>query len=390
MKGLFKFLAPFAPDYSGAVSVLFELGGLIVIYDAGGCTGNICGYDEPRWYGSKTALLSAGLRDMDAIFGRDDKLIEKIKDAAENLPCRFIAIICTPAPAVIGTDFKALARAVHNSTCKPVITVGTNGMDLYDKGQDKAYISLFEAFTADNAEEEHTADIGVIGATPLDMPDPESGLFIEKTLRAWGYSAACYGMGAGLDEIKRAGNTACNLVVSPSGFKTARWLKDRFGTPYTAGFPLLGSKDPLHIKIINSIGGNYDAERENTSSIINTNKRVGQNVNLLIIHQQVIANSLRECLAAADIHVNASVATWFMLDKQDSKTTDTVLKEEDDLRDIVCKQKFDIIVGDPLLKRAIPKWSGLYLDLPHYAVSGRLYGSTDIACVMDRIKSYAS
>jgi len=53
MKGLFKFLAPFAPDYSGAVSVLFELGGMIVVYDAGGCTGNICGYDEPRWYGKK-------------------------------------------------------------------------------------------------------------------------------------------------------------------------------------------------------------------------------------------------------------------------------------------------------------------------------------------------
>ena len=66
MRGLRKYLTPFAPDQSGAVSVLYEFGGIIVICDAGGCTGNICGFDEPRWFESKSALFSAGLRDMDA------------------------------------------------------------------------------------------------------------------------------------------------------------------------------------------------------------------------------------------------------------------------------------------------------------------------------------
>ncbi|MFR6749037.1 MAG: hypothetical protein ACLUS5_19360 [Roseburia faecis] len=35
MRGLRKYLTPFAPDQSGAVSVLFELGGIVVICDAG-------------------------------------------------------------------------------------------------------------------------------------------------------------------------------------------------------------------------------------------------------------------------------------------------------------------------------------------------------------------
>ena len=34
MRGLRKYLTPFAPDQSGAVSVLFELGGIVVICDA--------------------------------------------------------------------------------------------------------------------------------------------------------------------------------------------------------------------------------------------------------------------------------------------------------------------------------------------------------------------
>ena len=81
MRGLRKYLTPFAPDQSGAVSVLYEFGGIIAICDAGGCTGNICGFDEPRWFESKSALFSAGLRDMDAILGRDDKLVAKLADA---------------------------------------------------------------------------------------------------------------------------------------------------------------------------------------------------------------------------------------------------------------------------------------------------------------------
>ena len=57
------------------------MGGICVICDAGGCTGNICGFDEPRWFGSQSAVFSAGLRDMDAILGRDDRLVEKLFDA---------------------------------------------------------------------------------------------------------------------------------------------------------------------------------------------------------------------------------------------------------------------------------------------------------------------
>ena len=108
--GFRRFTTPFAPDQSGAVSVLYDMGGICVICDAGGCTGNICGFDEPRWFGSQSAVFSAGLRDMDAILGRDDKLVEKLADAARMIPASFAAIVGTPVPAVIGTDYRALCR----------------------------------------------------------------------------------------------------------------------------------------------------------------------------------------------------------------------------------------------------------------------------------------
>ena len=83
------------------MSGLFLLGGSIVICDAGGCAGNVCGFDEPRWFEQKSAVFSAGLRDMDAILGRDDRLVAKLVDAAEKVEAGFATIVGTPVPAVI-------------------------------------------------------------------------------------------------------------------------------------------------------------------------------------------------------------------------------------------------------------------------------------------------
>ena len=47
---------------------------------------------------------------MDAILGRDDRLVAKLADAAEKLDVTFAAVIGTPVPAVIGTDYRALER----------------------------------------------------------------------------------------------------------------------------------------------------------------------------------------------------------------------------------------------------------------------------------------
>jgi len=166
MRGLRKYLTPFAPDQSGAVSVLYEFGGIIVICDAGGCTGNICGFDEPRWFESKSALFSAGLRDMDAILGRDDRLVAKLADAVTKLDAKFAAIIGTPVPAVIGTDYHALKRMTEKKVDLPILTVDTDGMELYDKGEEKAWLELFRVFSGEK-EDVIPGNIGIVSGNVL-------------------------------------------------------------------------------------------------------------------------------------------------------------------------------------------------------------------------------
>ena len=187
MKGLWKYISPFAPDDSGAAAVLYGLNGIVVICDAGGCAGNICGFDEPRWFsGRKSAVFSAGLRDMDAILGRDDRLVEKLCDAAETIDASFAAIIGTPVPAVIGTDYKALKRMAEKKLDMPVITIDTTGMDYYDKGIERAYGALFPAFADKNLKPEADT-VGILGAVPLELMHPGDIEWISQSLAEEGW-----------------------------------------------------------------------------------------------------------------------------------------------------------------------------------------------------------
>lgn len=340
MKGLWKYLTPFAPDQSGAVSVLYELGGILVVCDAGGCTGNICGFDEPRWFQSKSALFSAGLRDMDAILGRDDRLVQKLSDTADQLEANFAAIIGTPVPAVIGTDYRALRRMAEKKVKIPILTVDSSGMSFYDSGEEKAYLELFRRF-AEEALPVEPGRIGVIGVTPLDMSDVQAGEKLSEKLKAEGWEHVdCYGMGAGLEEIRQASRNGKNLVVSPAGLKAAQYLKKMFGTPYEVRNPLAEIEVP-------DVQG----------------KRV------LIVHQQVTANTLREKLLKEGAE-KVVTATWFMKKQELSQPEDVLLREEDDLVSLVQNGDFHLLIGDKVLWEMVPGYETV--DLAHFAVSGRL------------------
>lgn len=381
MKGLRKYLTPFAPDQSGAVSVLYELGGMLVICDAGGCTGNVCGFDEPRWFETRSAVFSAGLRDMDAILGRDDRLVAKLADAAEKLDVTFAAVIGTPVPAVIGTDYRALERMLSKKTDLSVLTVNTDGMELYDRGEEKAYLALFGRFAGENVDVEpgniektQTAEscdgkrngknedvsvdiedrprVGIIGMTPQDVSDLKAAEKIRKLYADQGLRAVCYGMGDGLDEVRNASLAAKNVVVSPAALKAAQYLQKKFGTPYEIAYPLVSELVPEV---------NYQGKK------------------ILIVQQQVIANAVRkEIEKRTGEKETITTATWFMrkeeilTDLNVDAVDDISLKEEDDFISLVEKEGYDVIFADPCMERMIPGFEGVFIPLTHFAVSGKL------------------
>ena len=344
MRGLRKYLTPFAPDQSGAVSVLYEFGGIIVICDAGGCTGNICGFDEPRWFESKSALFSAGLRDMDAILGRDDRLVAKLADAVTKLDANFAAIIGTPVPAVIGTDYHALKRMTEKKVNLPILTVDTDGMELYDKGEEKAWMELFRVFAGEQ-EEVIPGTIGILGMTPQDISDLRAADRIRARFAEEGKMAVCYGMGNGLDDVKHVSSVEKHMVVAPAALEAAKYLERKFGTPYEIGYPLV-------------------------DELVADTDHAGKKV--LVVAQQVIGNTIRADIQKKAPDAQVTVASWFMMKPELRHEGDLHLRDEDDYIELVNTGDFDVIYADHCMERMTPGYSGTFVDTVHFAVSGRL------------------
>ncbi|MBQ8921885.1 MAG: hypothetical protein IJ060_06965 [Oscillospiraceae bacterium] len=338
MKKLLKHMSPLAPDDSGACGVLYEMGGITVICDAGGCAGNVCGFDEPRWHTKKSALFSAGLRDMDAILGRDDLLVHKLSLICGQIDAPFTAIVGTPVPAVIATDFHALERMSERKTGLPCLTLETDGTRRYDYGEALAYDTLFRRFAAEQYPVK-PGSLGVIGVTPLNTGFITAEPLL-RSLSGKGYSEiTCFGMDSGLEAVIRASECESLLVIAPSGLKAAQYLQKNFGTPFSVGYPCLPAET---VRAASALRG----------------KRV------LIIHQQFAANALREHLTDCE----ADCAAWFKQEKQYALPGDFRIAEEETL--VQAAERYDVIIADAVMRRIVPRFAGEWIDFPHYAVSG--------------------
>lgn len=378
MKGLYRYLSPFSPDQSGAVAVLYELGGIIVILDAGGCAGNICGFDEPRWGHKQSAVYSAGIRDLDAILGRDERTIDKVGGAVEAVGnANFIALIGTPVPAVVGTDLKALARMCEKKFGLPTLAIETYGMEYYDKGAELTYMTLIKALengTFDSVFEAqglpkpsefceklrkepperdwfrvHT--VGALGATPLDLLGLDGAERQRERIAEvyTGASVKTFGMDSGLFDLLTLFTADRHVVISPSGLKAARYLEQRYGIPFEAEYRI-GNE------VLNGI---YRAI---------TDIMLPSEANVLVLHQQMVGNQIREILPC-----QATVGTFFELDPELAEPRDIKFTGEDEFLAFVKDGNFNVILGDPMYRMALKWWKGLFLPLPQYSVSGEAH-----------------
>ena len=275
----------------------------------------------------------------------------------------------------------------------PVKTFVTDGMELYDVGEEKAWLELFRTFAEkkmiDEASErikpnldieKKQGKIGVLGLTPQDISDLQAPKKIREYYQEKeGKEAICYCMGEnvcrstdGLDNHRIAGEVEKNIVVSTAALAAAKYLEKTFGTPYEVTYPIVEELVP-----------DMDYRRKK----------------ILIVHQQVIGNAMRAEIRrrcqkvngdpAVDNNAVITVASWFMMKQELSEEGDISLREEDDYMELIKKEDYDIVFADPMMKRMTEdayKMAGtgyvadaheterkrIFIDATHFAVSGKL------------------
>lgn len=360
MKNLWISLPAYAPDYSGICSALFDLGGISVLHDASGCTGNYTGYDEPRWFGSSAKVFCSGLREIDAVMGNDEKLLDNVIKAGSLFPPSIYTVIGSPVPMVIGSDMRGIARELEARTGVPSFGFPANGLQLYDRGISDALCALIRRFTKPAASV-IPRGINLLGTNPLDLGAGNNAENLAEVLTGRGFTVVGrMMMGASLEQVAALSEAQVSLVVTVSGFEAAKLLWESFGIPYVVGIPMAGCED-----VFSALEATL---RDGQCRVIRDDAADG----VLIVGEQVIANGLRRAIRNHAPQLGVTVAAMTAFEDSLAGKGDLAAPEEEQLLDLLESGRFHTLIGDPVFGDILPESMRL-IPLPHPALSSKLY-----------------
>ena len=375
-----RVLSTYSADNFGVCSALYELGGLVVMHDASGCNSTYNTHDEPRWYNMDSLVFISGLTEKNAIFGNDDKLISDLVTAAHEFHPRFIAVCGGPLPHIIGTDFRAVAKAVERQCGIPTFGFQTNGMDSYISGAGQALEALVSMMPGKEVDTDafdlfrNNADsvkVNILGVTPLDFSMNGSVEELRKLLERKGFKVgSTWAMGDDLDHLLKSADASVNLVVSAVGLRAAAAMEKRFGIPYVIGLPA-GKK--VTERIADELRSKAVCDREHIDHAAEPQSpEQCQNADILIIGEPVQSLAIRETLSVSFGMENIRIISpMHGLSKEIVNLGCEKVELEDELREACASAKH--VIADPLYARLLPNERDKFIFLPHVAYSGRYY-----------------
>ncbi len=375
-----RVLSTYSADNFGVCSALYELGGLVVMHDASGCNSTYNTHDEPRWYNMDSLVFISGLTEKNAIFGNDDKLISDLVTAAHEFHPRFIAVCGGPLPHIIGTDFRAVAKAVERQCGIPTFGFQTNGMDSYISGAGQALEALVSMMPGKEVDTDafdlfrNNADsvkVNILGVTPLDFSMNGSVEELRKLLERKGFKmGSTWAMGDDLDHLLKSADASVNLVVSAVGLRAAAAMEKRFGIPYVIGLPA-GKK--VTERIADELRSKAVCDREHIDHAAEPQSpEQCQNADILIIGEPVQSLAIRETLSVSFGMENIRIISpMHGLSKEIVNLGCEKVELEDELREACASAKH--VIADPLYARLLPNERDKFIFLPHVAYSGRYY-----------------
>ena len=362
MKQTSRIIPTYTADVSGVCSALFELGGMTIMHDASGCNSTYNTHDEPRWYDSESLVFISALTEIDAIMGNDEKLINDIVSAAEELKPNFIAIAGTPSPMMMGTDLPAVAQVVEKRSGIPAFGFSTNGMHSYVSGAGQALAKVIGRLAKTDVAKVPNS-VNLLGVTPLDFTVNGMVESMREVLEAEGYHInAVAAMGNNFDEILNIGKGAVNLVVSYVGMPLAKELKKKFGTPFVVATPYEGLASEIvnELKIAEESGNDSYALQKRTGDAQSDLVLIGESVTMCSLAWAIEKKYGRKARVISPVETNKAVL----------KDGDRYLRDEEDIEKTL--QGAKQVIADPQYQGILPQECNL-IPLGHEGFSGRIY-----------------
>ena len=236
---LVRFL-PTPSDRMGIIWSLLAIQGAIVLeYGPAGTTHYSMGLYGGLGLRFQNRMFTTHMSEDDVVMGDVTRLEDAIVELDKSYAPKVIFVVASSVTAVIGTDIKGVCRYMQNEVKAKLVAFEQGGFrGDYSIGLAETYKLLVRNLPKKDVAQE-AGVYNIIGASAWRYR-MASDIWEVKSLldEALGLSCnACLCYDTSVEELENMGLAQVNIVLGNEGLAAAKYLQEKFGTPYVYAVP---------------------------------------------------------------------------------------------------------------------------------------------------------
>ncbi|WP_277220083.1 nitrogenase component 1 [Phascolarctobacterium succinatutens] len=236
-------LVRFLPTPSDRMGIIWSLlavqGAIVLEYGPAGTTHYSMGLYGGLGLRFQNRMFTTHMSEDDVVMGDVTRLEDAIVELDKSYAPKVIFVVASSVTAVIGTDIKGVCRYMQNEVKAKLVAFEQGGFrGDYSIGLAETYKLLVRNLPKKDVAQE-AGVYNIIGASAWRYR-MASDIWEVKSLldEALGLSCnACLCCDTSVEELEDMGLAQVNIVLGNEGLAAAKYLQEKFGTPYVYDVP---------------------------------------------------------------------------------------------------------------------------------------------------------
>ena len=236
-------LVRFLPTPSDRMGIIWSLlavqGAIVLEYGPAGTTHYSMGLYGGLGLRFQNRMFTTHMSEDDVVMGDVTRLEDAIVELDKSYAPKVIFVVASSVTAVIGTDIKGVCRYMQNEVKAKLVAFEQGGFrGDYSIGLAETYKLLVRNLPKKDVAQE-AGVYNIIGASAWRYR-MASDIWEVKSLldEALGLSCnACLCCDTSVEELEDMGLAQVNIVLGNEGIAAAKYLQEKFGTPYVYAVP---------------------------------------------------------------------------------------------------------------------------------------------------------
>ena len=231
---------PVPSDYFG---ILWALAGIkdakVIEHGSTGTVSyNVVNFDILNHKTPKGQFFSSGIDEDDVIMGREDKLIQAVKELDREHGLKLLPIVATGVTSVIGLDLDGVAEELKKEVNAKILVFSGGGFrGSFKDGIEEVFLRIAKELVKE-PEKKHSRAVNLLGVS-IDTFNHVSDLHeLKRLLSLLDLRVnTVFTQDTDTEAIEKMSEASINIVLNDSGIESAKLLEKRFSMPWVYGMP---------------------------------------------------------------------------------------------------------------------------------------------------------